>query len=57
VRVTSVGRLIPLGNGTTKVRARYGGRSATVPVTVELAEVEPPINFTNQIVPLFTEAP
>jgi hypothetical protein len=55
LRISSVGRLIPLGNGTTQVRARYGDRSATVTVAVESAEDDLPINFTNQIVPIFTK--
>src|SRR5207244_905499 len=55
VRVTSAGRVVPLANGTTEITARYGDRSVKVPVRAEAVGVNLPINFTNQIVPIFTK--
>jgi hypothetical protein len=54
-RVTSTGRIIPLANGTTTVTARYGERSAQLSVKNESMDVELPINFPNQVVPIFTK--
>jgi hypothetical protein len=55
VRVTSTGRIVPLTNGTTTVTARYGDKSVQVQVKTESCDVDLPINFGNQIVPIFTK--
>ena len=55
VRVTSSGRVIPLANGTTTIRGRYGDWSATVTVKTEAMDQNLPINFANHIVPIFTK--
>jgi hypothetical protein len=55
VRVSSGGRVIPLANGSTEVTAAYGDHVVKVPVTTESCDVNLPINFTNQIVPIFTK--
>ncbi len=55
VRVTTGGRVIPLANGSTEVTASYGDQVVRVPVTAESCDVNLPINFTNQIVPIFTK--
>jgi hypothetical protein len=55
VRVTSTGRVVPLANGETKVTARYGDKVVTVPVKNDSCDVDLPINFGNQIVPIFTK--
>jgi hypothetical protein len=54
-RVTSTGRVIPLADGDTEVIARYGDRSVRVPVHAEAVDESLPINFPNQIVPIFTK--
>jgi hypothetical protein len=54
-RVTSAGRVIPLANGATEVTAHYGDKVVRVPVTAESCDVNLPINFPNQIVPIFTK--
>jgi hypothetical protein len=54
-RVTSSGRIIPLTNGTTEVTASYGDKVAKVSVTTSSCDVDLPINFANQIVPIFTK--
>src|SRR5438876_7672136 len=51
----SSGRVLPLANGTTEIIAQYGDKLARVPVSVQDVDVNLPINFTNQIVPIFTK--
>jgi hypothetical protein len=53
VRVTSTGRVIPLANGRTEITAVYGDKRVHVPVTAEAVDENLPINFANQIVPIF----
>jgi Protein of unknown function (DUF1549)/Protein of unknown function (DUF1553) len=55
IRVTSTGRIVPLANGSTEVVARYGDKTVKVPVTCESCDVNLPINFPNQVVPIFTK--
>jgi hypothetical protein len=55
VRVTSTGRVLPLGNGRTEITARYGKHTITVPLTAEHVGEDLPINFGNQVVPVFTK--
>jgi hypothetical protein len=55
IRVSSTGRVLPLANGATTLVARYGDKSLRVPVRVEALDADAPINFTNQIVPIFTK--
>jgi hypothetical protein len=54
-RVTSAGRVIPLANGTTAITARFGDKSVQVTLTTQAMDTDLPINFTNQIVPIFTK--
>jgi hypothetical protein len=53
--VTPTGRVAPLANGTTAIRVAFGGKSAQVPVTAEHVGENLPINFPNQVVPIFTK--
>ena len=55
IRVTPSGRVIPVGNGTTQIIVRHGSRSVKIPVQVEAVGLDLPINFANQIVPIFTK--
>ncbi len=55
IRVTSNGRVIPLINGSTEVTVTYGDKVVKVPVTAEKCDVNLPINFGNQVVPIFTK--
>jgi hypothetical protein len=55
VRVSSAGRVIPLANGTTEIVTIYGKHKVTIPVTAEAVDQNLPINFGNQIVPVFTK--
>jgi len=54
-RVTSAGRVIPLANGTTEIVAQYGDKTAKVTIKAEALDQDLPINFGNQIVPIFTK--
>ncbi|MEZ6142446.1 MAG: DUF1553 domain-containing protein [Zavarzinella sp.] len=54
-RVLPSGRVLPVGNGATEITATYGNQSAKVQVTVTDTDVDLPINFPNQIVPIFTK--
>jgi hypothetical protein len=53
VRVMPGGRVMPLASGTTEIVARYGSHTARVPVKAESIDENLPINFGNQIVPIF----
>jgi hypothetical protein len=55
LRVSSAGRVIPLGNGSTEITAAYGDKKVTIPATVEAVGENLPINFGNQVVPIFTK--
>jgi hypothetical protein len=55
VRVTSAGRVLPIANGSTVVTVTYGDKTVQVPVTTANCDVNLPINFGNQIVPIFTK--
>jgi Protein of unknown function (DUF1553)/Protein of unknown function (DUF1549)/Bacterial Ig-like domain (group 2) len=53
--VSPDGLVLPHGNGTAKLRATWGRLSASAEVTVLDYDVEKPVSFRNQIVPLFTK--
>jgi hypothetical protein len=55
VQVTSSGRVTPLANGSTTLTARFGEKTVRVPVKCQSCDVDLPINFPNQIVPIFTK--
>jgi hypothetical protein len=55
VRVTSTGRVLPLANGATEIIAVFGDKSVKLPVAAESCDVNLPIHFPNQIVPIFTK--
>ena len=53
--VQKSGRVMPLGNGDTTITATFAGKSVTIPLKAELVGENLPINFPNQVVPLFTK--
>ncbi|MBY0526224.1 MAG: DUF1549 and DUF1553 domain-containing protein [Gemmataceae bacterium] len=55
VRVTGAGRILPLANGTTEITVRFGDKSAKVAVTTGQVDENLPINFGNQVTPIFTK--
>jgi hypothetical protein len=54
-RVTTAGRVVPLANGSTTVTATFGDKVVLIPVSSGQCDVNLPINFPNQIVPVFTK--
>jgi len=57
VRVERSGRLVPLADGKAAIRARLeNGAETSLQVAVEHFGDPRPINFANQIVPIFTKA-
>ncbi len=54
-RVTPAGRVLPVANGSTELTARYGDKVVKIPIRAESCDVALPINFGNQIVPIFTK--
>ncbi len=55
VRVTRQGRVLPLSNGSTEVIVTLGSHRVRVPIVAESMDAPLPINFPNQIVPIFTK--
>jgi hypothetical protein len=54
-KVLPNGRVLPLANGTSEVVAKFGDKSVRVPVSVTNTDENLPINFPNQVVPVFTK--
>ncbi|HEX5270972.1 MAG TPA: DUF1549 domain-containing protein, partial [Gemmataceae bacterium] len=54
-RVLPGGRVLPLASGRTEIVARYGSQTAKVAVEAVSIEEDLPINFGNQVVPIFTK--
>jgi hypothetical protein len=54
-RVTATGRVTPLGNGSTTIAIRSGAATTAIPVEVQHFGDDRPINFANQVVPIFTK--
>src|SRR5258706_1342863 len=56
-RVDTNGLIIPLADGKATVTAKTSaGISASLPIVVEKFKSDTPVNFPNQIVPIFTKA-
>ncbi len=54
-KITSAGRVLPVGNGSTTITATFGDKTLVIPVTAANCDVNLPINFGNQITPIFTK--
>ncbi|HEV3236592.1 MAG TPA: DUF1549 domain-containing protein, partial [Gemmataceae bacterium] len=54
-RVTTAGRVLPLANGATEITVRFGDKTAKASVACLHCDENLPINFANQIVPIFTK--
>lgn len=54
-RVLPGGRVIPLANGKTELLLEQSGQTVKVPVEITHVGDNLPINFPNQIVPIFTK--
>ncbi len=55
VMIDDQGEVKPAANGQTTIIADLAGLQATTQVTVEQVETVQPINFPNEVVPLFTK--
>src|SRR6185436_9173350 len=55
VRVGASGLVAAVRNGSTEIIAETQGKSVKITVSVERAEREQPINFTNEIVPIMSK--
>ncbi len=53
--ITATGRIVPRINGATEVVAVYGNKQIRVPVKTEGIDDHEPINFGNQIIPIFSK--
>jgi hypothetical protein len=49
------GRIVPRANGTSEVVVNFGAQSVRVPLAVKNMGENLPLNFTNQVVPVFTK--
>ncbi len=54
-RVSPSGRLTPLADGETEVVASLGSHLARIPIVIRNFATDRPINFANQVVPIFTK--
>src|SRR5205823_11694357 len=46
---------VPVADGVTQIAIRYGEKGLSLPVRVEQVDANLPINFGNQVVPVFTK--
>ena len=53
--VLAGGRVVPKDNGTSEIVVSFNGVSVRVPLAVKSMGENLPLNFTNQIVPIFTK--
>ncbi len=53
--VTPAGRVLPRANGASEIIATYGDKSARVPLASKQIGENLPLNFGNQVVPVFTK--
>lgn len=54
-RVVKGWEVVPAGNGSAEIVAKFGSREAKAAVAVTNFDKPRPINFTNEIVPIFTK--
>jgi hypothetical protein len=54
-RISTSGRVVPLADGTTEITADFAGKIVKIHCTVSDTGVSLPINFGNQVVPIFTK--
>lgn len=53
--VVAGGRVVPRANGQTEIVVTHDGHSVRVPLVVQSIDENLPLNFTNQVVPVFTK--
>lgn len=55
VRIDNTGLLFPIQNGSASLTANFEGESILVPIEVSGFDQLQPVNFANQVVPVFTK--
>lgn len=55
LRVTPSGRVVPLSNGSSSISVTFGTKKLQVVAKTSDCDINLPINFANQIVPIFTK--
>lgn len=55
VRISTTGRVIPLADGSAEITATFGDKSVKIAVQSRHCQENLPINFGNQVVPIFTK--
>ena len=55
LRVTPSGRVVPLSNGSSSINVSFGTKKLQVVAKTSDCDINLPINFANQIVPIFTK--
>jgi uncharacterized protein DUF1553/uncharacterized protein DUF1549/Big-like domain-containing protein len=55
VRITTAGRVTPVADGATEITATLGDKTAKIAAAISDTTVSLPINFGNQITPIFTK--
>src|SRR5262249_55351293 len=55
VKVTPSGRVVPQASGSTTIMVKFLDKTVSVPVTASQIEENLPINFPNQVVPVFSK--
>lgn len=55
LRVTPSGRVVPLSNGSSSISVSFGTKKLQVVAKTSDCDINLPINFANQIVPIFTK--
>jgi len=55
LRVTPSGRVVPLSNGNSSINVSFGTKKLQVIAKTSDCDINLPINFANQIVPIFTK--
>jgi hypothetical protein len=53
--VTAAGRVFPKANGASTITVTFGDKTAAVPVEAKHVGDNLPVNFANQVVPVFTK--
>ncbi|QJW99652.1 DUF1549 and DUF1553 domain-containing protein [Frigoriglobus tundricola] len=54
-RVEPTGRVVPVANGTAEIIVSVEGKTVKVPLRAEKMEAPLPLNFANQVNPIFTK--
>ena len=53
--VLKSGRIMPVGNGSTTITVAFAGKTISIPLAASAIGENLPINFPNQVVPIFTK--